>query len=107
MPNYKWTAIDDILAPKPEENVSCVVCVENTTPDGSEWHLIIAHWYEEGAGIDIFERDGTKHHFSIKSDGFYYIEEAGPCKLFKVHGAKFWTTLELPKVKPDDILTIE
>lgn len=106
MSEFTWHAIDDILSPKPKENDTCIVCMD--CPSESDWHLQIAHWYLEGAKLNIVDCAGKDHTFVIKMDGFYVVEETGTKpKVFLAHGVKYWTVLPLPKIKPDDILTIE
>lgn len=108
MEEYKfhWTAIDDDSAPKPNEHDTCIVCME--CPSESDWHLQIAHWYNKGAELDITDKDGKNHVFTIKKDGFYHVQEtSAKPHVYLMHGVKFWTMLPKPKVKPDDILTIE
>ena len=103
---FTWHAIDDISAPKPEENDTCIVCMD--CPNESDWHLQIAIWYNKGAELNILDKDGKSHVFSIKNDGFYHVQEtSAKPNVYKIHGVKFWTILPKPKVKPDDILTIE
>lgn len=106
MSEFTWHAIDDILSPKPKENDTCVVCMD--CPNESDWHLQIAHWYLEGAKLNIVDCAGKDHTFVIKTDGFYVVEETGTKpKVFLAHGVKYWTVLPKPKIKPDDTLTIE
>ena len=106
MSEFTWHAIDDILSPKPKENDTCIVCMD--CPNESDWHLQIAHWDLEGAKLNIVDCAGKDHTFVIKTDGFYVVEETGANpKVFLAHGVKYWTVLPLPKIKPDDTLTIE
>ena len=106
MSEFTWHAIDDISAPKPNENDTCIVCMD--CPNESDWHLQIAHWYLEGAKLNIVDSKGKDHTFAIKLDGFYILEETSPIPhVFMAHGVKYWTVLPKPKIKPDDILTIE
>lgn len=103
---FYWTAIDDALALRPIENAVCIVCME--CPNETDWHLQIANWYLEGAELDIMDKDGKNHVFRIKKDGFYHVQETSAMpRVYLMHGVKFWTVLPKPKVKPDDILTIE
>jgi len=103
---FQWNAIDDILAPKPKENDTCIVCMDCARE--SDWHLQIARWYEEGAKLELVDKYDKEHNFTIKDTGFYIVQETSAYpKLFKVHGVKYWTVLPTPKIKPDDILTIE
>lgn len=104
--SFRWIAIDDISEPKPKEHDTCVVCME--CPNEEDWHLQIAHWYYKGAKLDIVDSVGKEHTFHITKDGFYLIQETTNIpKLFLAHGVKYWTILPKPKIKPDDILTIE
>lgn len=106
MSEFTWYEIGDILAPKPNENDTCIVCMD--CPNESDWHLQIAHWYCKGAKLDIEDSKGKNHKFNINRDGFYIIQETTSVpKVFFAHGVKYWTVLPLPKIKPDDILTIE
>ena len=103
---FKWSAIDDIREDKPNEDDICVICME--CPTESDWHLQIAHWYFKGAELCCVDSKGKDHIFKISKDGFYIVQEteAKP-RVYLAHGVKFWTILPKPKIKPDDILTIE
>lgn len=103
---FNWHEIDDILAPKPEENDTCIICMD--CPHETDWHLQIAHWYLEGAQLNLVDCTGKEHVFVIKISGFYIVEETGTKpKVFLAHGVKYWTVLPTPKIKPEDVLTIE
>lgn len=103
---FHWIAIDDISEPKPDEHETCVICME--CPHESDWHLQIAHWYFKDAELDCVDSKGKSHVFHIQKDGFYLIDETTEQpRVFLAHGVKFWTKLPKPKIKPDDILTIE
>ena len=103
---YRWIAIDDILEKKPEENDTCVICME--CPNEPDWHLQLAHWYFKGAKLNIVDNLGKDHTFNIDRDGFYLIDETSSTpRVFMAHGVKYWTVLQKPDIKPDDILTIE
>ena len=103
---FRWYAIDDILEEKPEENATCIVCMD--CPNEDDWHLQIAHWYLEGAKLDLIDSEGKDHTFVIKTNGFYLIEETSSTPhVFLAHGVKYWTVLPTPKIKPEDVLTIE
>ena len=103
---FRWIAIDDILEEKPKEHETCIVCME--VPGEGDWHLQIAHWYDKGARLDIMDSKDKNHTFNITRPGFYIIQEvtAEP-KVYLAHGVKYWTVLPKPRIKPDDILTIE
>ena len=104
--SFRWIAIDDISEPKPEEHETCIVCME--VPNEEDWHLQIAHWYYKGAELDCEDKEGKNHHFTFKKDGFYFIQEnTNIPHVYLMHGVKYWTILPKPKIKPDDILTIE
>lgn len=106
MSEFTWHAIDGILSPKPKENDTCIVCMD--CPNETDWHLQIAHWYDKGARLDIKDSKDKNHTFNILRSGFYIIQEttAEP-RVFLAHGVKYWTVLSLPKIKPDDTLTVE
>ena len=105
---YEWI---DISEKTPvESNHAYLVCLETGHHDVFEWRLAIAHWYEEGDKVAIYESDGTKHEFVLKRTGFYQINECNPKNghvLYLIHGIKYWTDIQLPENKPEDTLTIE
>lgn len=105
---YEWI---DISQKTPDEsNHAYLVCLETGHHDVFEWRLAIAHWYDVDDTVDIYESDGTKHHFVIKKRGFYQVNECNPKDghvLYLIHGVKYWTDIQLPENNPEDTLTIE
>lgn len=103
---FNWHAIDDIIAPKPKEHDTCIVCME--VPGEEDWHLQIAHWYDKRTRLDIMDSKYKNHTFNIAKSGFYIIQETtSEPKVFLAHGVKYWTVLPKPKIRPEDVLTIE
>ena len=93
-----------------EGNHRYIVCVENPTPKGSEWHLIMAHWYEEGDELSLKEPNGNAHIHKIKKTGFYIVNDAGKDRftsIYRVFGVRYWTEIKSPEINPEEILTIE
>ena len=102
---FTWISFEDPSI-HPEENETCIVCMD--CPNELDWHLQIAHYYLEGATLSLVDKHDSTHTFHIKQDGFYIVQETSEKpKVFMAHGVKFWTILPTPKIKPDDILTIE
>lgn len=92
-----------------EENHRYLVCVENAGPKHSEWLMMTANWYNEGAELTLREPNGTAHYHRIKNSGFYVINDAGKDRfssIFRLHGVSYWTDIKLPETDPEDILTI-
>ena len=44
-----------------EENHRYLVCVENAGPTHSEWLMMTANWYNEGAELTLREPNGTSY----------------------------------------------
>ena len=104
--DFTWHAIDDILAPKPKENDTCIICMD--CPMEDDWHLQVARWYEVGSKIELLDKYNKSHKFTIKNDGFYILDETSVIPgIFLVHGVKYWAVIPTPKIKPEDTLTIE
>lgn len=101
---FDWFPVG--LKYEPEENKTLIVCME--VPGEEDWHLQLAHWYKKGSELDCVDKNGKEHHFTFKQDGFYFVQESSAKPhVYLMHGVKFWTFLPTPKIKPDDILTIE
>ena len=108
--NYVWHYIsNDGKVEGVEENHRYIVCVENSTPVGSEWLMLMVYWYNEGAELRLREPDGTPHVHKIKNSGFYIVNDAGKDRyssIYLIHGVRYWTEIKLPETNPEDILTV-
>ena len=104
--NYVWHYISNgCKVEGVEENHTYIVCVEQPASSGSEWHMVMTKWFRQGAGLDIMDSDGTRHHFSVNRDGFYIIDEAS-IRVFRISGVRYWTEIKLPAINPEEVLTI-
>ena len=108
--SYVWHYVDnENKIEGVEENNQYLVCFEFSTNTGTCWKMKLAYWFEKGARISIEESDGTPHEFVIDKDGFYILDDLGGSKAprcFCLRGVRYWTSIPVPGVNPDDVLTI-
>lgn len=106
---YTWHYVDNENKIKgPAGDCQYLVCSEQSTENGSVWHMDLCRWFVKGDEIKIFEPNGKPHYFKVSKDGFYVFTEVGADapKVYRVLGVRYWTEIELPNVSPDDVLSI-
>lgn len=104
---YTWHFVSDINKIEGiEEGIPYLVCFEEPDAEKASWHMVIARWFLEDTEISLTDKEGSPHIFKVDSRGFYIISEFGKATVYRLKDVKYWTKIELPKVNPDDILTI-
>ena len=108
--SYMWHYVsDESKIEGLKEEHQYLACFEVDEPFGPVWKMRLVYWFEKGAKLTIYEKDGTPHDFKIEDDGFYIIDDIGGSKgprCFKLRGVRYWTEIHEPGVNPDDTLTI-
>lgn len=108
---HTWHYINnDEMVIGPIENHPYIVCVENKYPADSNWHMVLAYWYEADSELTLREPNGEPHLHNIEKSGFYVIHDTGAdrfSKIYRLKGVRYWTEINPPEVSTEETLTIE
>ena len=105
-----WWEVDDISKANLFPNRPYLACLEVYNNGQSEWHMILAYWYNKGDVVTLREKDNTPHYYNIEENGLYIINDTGDNhynSIYRVNNPSYIASVLPPRFSPDESLLIE